>query len=119
MSTSTIHQSAPGGQGAHFRIVHDAIPQLCGSIVVYLITVDLIRTVIRYQHIIAVITFGGRKQFQHADGTRFFFGEGASDSKRMTSCGSHNLNFERWCGFVPLDPIVEVGSEMWCRQCAT
>lgn len=93
MSTSTIHQTAPGSQGAHFGIVHDAVPQLSGGIVLDLIAVDLIRGMIGHQHIIGIIAFSGRKQFQHADGARLFFGEGASNDERMTSCGSHNLSF--------------------------
>ena len=46
MGASTIHQSAPGGQGAHFRVVHDAVPQFGGSVVLNLIAVDLIGGVI-------------------------------------------------------------------------
>ena len=46
MGASTIHQSAPGGQGAHFRVVHDAVPQFGGGVVLNLVTVDLIRGVI-------------------------------------------------------------------------
>ena len=94
MSTGTIHQSAPGGQGAHFRIVHDAVPQLGSGVVLHLIMVDLIGSMIGYQHIIRVITFNGRNQFQHADCTRLFFGEGASDGEGMTSFGNHNLSFK-------------------------
>ena len=112
MSTGTINQSAPGGHGAHFGIVQDAEPQLCGSIVLNLIAIDLIRTVIGYQHIIGVITFGRGKQFQHADGTGLFFGEGASDSKRMTSFSDHNLSFKWQCGFVPLASSISVKSGM-------
>ena len=94
MSTSTIHQTAPGGQVAHFRVIHDAEPQFGGSVVLNLIAIDFIRGVIGNQHIIRVITLSRRKQLQHADGTRLFFGEGASDDKGVTSCGSHNLNFK-------------------------
>ena len=94
MSTGTIHQTAPGGQGAHFRIVHDAVPQFGGGVVLNLIAIDLIRGMIGHQHIIGVITFGRGKQFQHADGTGLFFGEGASDGERMTSCSDHNLSFK-------------------------
>ena len=119
MSTSTIHQSAPGGQGAHFRVVHDAVPQFGGSIVLNLITIDLIRGVIGHQYIIGVIAFGRRNKFQHADCARLFFGEGASDDERMTSCSDHNLSFKWQCGFVPLDPIVRAGSGLWCHQCAS
>ena len=95
MSTSTIHQSAPGGDGAHFRIVHDAVPQFGSGVVLNLITIDLIRGVIGHQHIIAVIAFGRRNQFQHADRRRLLFGEGAGNGERMTSFGDHNLSFER------------------------
>ena len=93
MCASTVHQIAPGGHGAHFRIVHDAEPQFGSSIVFNLITIDLIRGVIGYQYIIGVITLSRRNQFQHTDCARLFFGEGASNDKRMTSFGDHNLSF--------------------------
>ena len=55
MGASTIHQSAPGGQGADFRVVHDAEPEFGGSVVLNLITIDLIRGLVGHQHIIGVI----------------------------------------------------------------
>ena len=94
MGTSTIHQSAPGGDGAHFRIVHDAVPQFGSGVVLNLITIDLIRGVIGHQHIIGVIAFGRGNQFQHANSRRLLFGEGAGNGERMTSFGDHNLSFE-------------------------
>ena len=94
MGASTIHQSAPGGQGAHFRIVHDAVPQFGGGVVLNLIAVDLIRGMIGHQHIIRVITFSRRNQFHHTDCRRLLFGEGASNDERVTSFSNHNLSFE-------------------------
>ena len=94
MGASTIHQSAPGSDRAHFRIVHDAVPQFGGGVVLNLISVDLIRGVIGHQHIIRVITFGRGNQFQHTHSRRLLFGEGASDDERMTSFGNQNLSFK-------------------------
>ena len=93
MSTSKVHQTAPGGQGAHFRVVHDAVPQFGGCVVLHLIAIDFIRGTIGDHNIIGVITIGRRNNFQHTHRTGLFFGEGTSDDEGMTSCGNHNLCF--------------------------
>lgn len=119
MSTGKVHQTAPGGRRAHFSIVHDVVPQFGSSVVLNLITVDLIRTLVGDQNVIGIITFSRRNQFHSVNRRGFFFGEGASDNKRMTSCGNHSLNFRGQCGFVPLVSIVRDVAEVLDQVCAS